>query len=118
MDPLIIGLYRDKLEMQQRLKLRFDIMMEEGLLDEIRDLKRQGASETWPGIQGIGYKEFFLAMKTGELSISQIGSLIVHNSKKYAKRQYTFFKSFENVNWIHAKEENKIIQLINDYSIK
>lgn len=116
MNPLIIGLYRDKEEMNRRLKLRFDIMMKQGLLDEIRELKNQGASEQWPGIQGIGYKEFFLAMKTGELTVSQIGDLIVNNSKKYAKRQYTFFKSFENVNWIHAEEEDKIIKLINDYS--
>ncbi len=116
MDPLVIGLYRDTDEMDKRLKLRFDIMMQQGLLDEIRDLKKNGASLDWPGIQGIGYKEFFLAMRTGEFPISKIGNLIVHNSKKYAKRQYTFFKSFENVNWICAKEELKIVDLIDSYS--
>lgn len=116
MDPLIIGLYRDNEEMQKRLKLRFDIMMEEGLLEEIRDLKQRGAKDTWPGMQGIGYNEFFLSMKTGELTISQIGQLIISNSKKYAKRQYTFFKSFDNVNWIHAKNEGKILKMITEYT--
>ena len=118
MDPLIIGLYRDKDEMSQRLKLRFDLMMDAGLLDEIRDLNRNEAKEEWPGMQGIGYKEFFIAMKTGEYSISQIGDMIVHNSKKYAKRQYTFFKSFEDVNWIHAAKEKEIIELIENYTKK
>jgi len=115
MNPLVIGLFRDKKEMDTRMKLRFNMMMERGLLDEIRNLIANGARDDWPGMQGIGYKEFFLARKTGELSISQIGDLIVSNSKKYAKRQYTFFKSFENVNWINAKEEEKVITLITDY---
>lgn len=115
MKPLIIGLFREKEEMDRRLRLRFDLMIKNGLIEEIRYLKKLGAQESWPGMQGIGYKEFFLAMKTGELSVSQIGDLIVHNSKKYAKRQYTFFKSFENVNWIDAKDEDKVITLINNY---
>lgn len=116
MKPLIIGLYREKEEMISRLQLRFDQMLSAGLLDEIRDLVRNNAQETWPGMQGIGYKEFFVAMKSGELTTSQIGDLIVFNSKKYAKRQYTFFKSFENVNWEHPKNEEKIVSLIENYS--
>jgi len=115
MDPLIIGLYREKEEMIARLKLRFTLMLEAGLLDEIKDLVKNNAQESWPGMQGIGYKEFFIAMKTGELTLSQIGELIVFNSKKYAKRQYTFFKSFENVVWKHAEKEDEIISLIGNY---
>ncbi len=118
MKPLIIGLFRDKEEMNSRLKLRFDMMMQNGLLEEMRELISNGAVEKWPGMQGIGYKEFFLAKKTGELGISQIGDLIVNNSKKYAKRQYTFFKSFEDVNWINANEEEKVLNAINNYSVK
>ncbi|MGD1821724.1 MAG: tRNA (adenosine(37)-N6)-dimethylallyltransferase MiaA [Pleomorphochaeta sp.] len=115
MNPLIIGLYREKEIMDKRLRLRFDIMMKDGLLDEIRYLVSHGANESWPGMQGIGYKEFFQAMKTGELTVAQVGDLIVHNSRKYAKRQYTFFKSFKNVNWMNAKDEKEILTKINDY---
>lgn len=118
MDPLIIGLYRDNEEMAKRLKLRVNLMLQEGLLDEIKTLIREGADASWPGMQGIGYKEFFEAMKTGEESRSQILERIVLNSKHYAKRQYTFFKSFENVNWMDAKDDEKIKILIENYLSK
>lgn len=118
MDPLIIGLYRDNEEMAKRLKLRVNLMLQEGLLDEIKTLIREGADASWPGMQGIGYKEFFEAMKTGEQSRSQILERIVLNSKHYAKRQYTFFKSFENVNWMDAKDDEKIKILIENYLSK
>lgn len=111
-NPLIIGLYRDNEEMQRRLRTRVDFMMKEGLLDEVKSLIKDGAKEDWPGMQGIGYREFFEAIKCGEISRSQILSKIVLNSKHYAKRQYTFFRSFENVNWIDASKTNEIEQLI------
>ncbi|MGH4036690.1 MAG: tRNA (adenosine(37)-N6)-dimethylallyltransferase MiaA [Sphaerochaeta sp.] len=115
MDPLIIGLYRDNEEMARRLKLRVNLMLKDGLMDEIKSLIRDGADASWPGMQGIGYKEFFEAIKTGEESRSQILERIVLNSKHYAKRQYTFFKSFENVNWMDAKDDEKIKLLIENY---
>lgn len=115
MKPLIIGLYRDKEEMKQRLISRFDYMIGQGLVEELRYLIRNGASLEWPGIQGIGYKEFFDALRTGEFSLSKIGDEIVSNSRKYAKRQYTFFKSFENVNWIYGGDTETITKTIMDY---
>jgi len=117
-EPLIIGLFREKDEMERRLRLRYSIMVEKGLIQEIRDLVNSGANDEWPGMQGIGYKEFFIAMKSGELTNSQIGDLIIKNSKQYAKRQYTFFKSFSDVNWIHASKEEEIKRMINEYFFK
>ncbi len=117
-EPLIIGLFREKEEMEKRLKLRYSIMVERGLIQEIRELINSGANEQWPGMQGIGYKEFFIAMKSGELTNTQIGDLIIKNSKQYAKRQYTFFKSFDDVNWIHASKEEEIKSIIDNYSLK
>lgn len=115
MEPLIIGLFREKEEMARRLKLRVNLMMENGLMDEIKGLLRDGAKESWPGMQGIGYREFFEAIKTGEESKTQTLDKIVLNSKHYAKRQYTFFKSFENVNWMDANNEEEIKKLILDF---
>ncbi|MBK5201491.1 MAG: tRNA (adenosine(37)-N6)-dimethylallyltransferase MiaA [Spirochaetaceae bacterium] len=112
MEPLIIGLYRDNEEMQRRLRVRVDLMIKEGLLEEVRRLIREGAKEDWPGMQGIGYREFFEAIKNGETSRSEILSKIVLDSKHYAKRQYTFFRSFENVNWIEASKTQEIESLI------
>ncbi len=112
MDPLIIGLYRDNEEMHRRLRVRVDLMMKEGLLDEVKRLIREGAKEDWPGMQGIGYREFFEAIKSGENSRSQTLAKIVLDSKHYAKRQYTFFRSFKNVNWMEASNTEEIENLI------
>lgn len=115
MDPLVIGLFRDKDEMDARLRKRVDLMMTDGLIDEVKGLIKDGAKESWPGMQGIGYKEFFEAIKSGEESKSQTLEKIVLNSKHYAKRQYTFFRSFENVNWMNANNKDEIIKLIYDF---
>lgn len=112
MNPLIIGLYRDNEEMQKRLRVRVELMMKEGLLEEVKRLIREGAKEDWPGMQGIGYREFFEAIKNGETSRSEILAKIVLDSKHYAKRQYTFFRSFENVNWIEASKTQEIENLV------
>ena len=115
MNPLIIGLKRSPEEMERRMRLRFSLMMEAGLLDEVRKLIREGAKPDWPGMQGIGYREFFSAIENGEDSLSSIGDAIVRNSRLYAKRQLTFFKSFANVHWIDAENEEEVIKLVNSY---
>lgn len=103
-DPLIIGLVRDKEELYDRIRLRVDIMFKEGLLDEIRALMRMGAEASWPGMQGIGYREFFSLPAEGECSIETIKAAIVRNSRLYAKRQLTFFRSFSDVVWLSPSE--------------
>ncbi len=116
MRPLIIGLQRDWEELKQRIELRVRQMFEQGLLEEIRGLVRMGARDSWPGMQGIGYQEFFRAMRGGELSIHGISSQIVRDSRLYAKRQNTFFKSFTDVRWMHPEDEDGIRKLVDEYS--
>jgi tRNA dimethylallyltransferase len=115
MEPLVIGLYRSKEEMDQRMRLRFSMMMEAGLLEEIGRLRREGADPRWPGMQGIGYREFFSAMESGEYSISQIGDEIVRDSRLYAKRQLTFFRSFCDTEWVHADDMGRVLSLVKTY---
>ena len=115
MNPLVIGLYRDGDELKQRIALRVAQMFSEGLVEEIRHLIDMGADESWPGLQGIGYKEFFQARKSGEASLSMVGTQIERNSRLYAKRQMTFFKSFADVTWMNPKDKKPILELIEAY---
>ncbi len=115
MQPLIIGLERNWEELKRRIELRVDMMFDMGLIDEIRKLLALGATEQWPGMQGIGYQEFFRAMKGGELSVGGIAQQIVRNSRLYAKRQYTFFRSFADVQWMHPQDEAAISRLVGEY---
>lgn len=115
MKPLILGLWREGDELKQRIALRVGQMFAEGLVDEIRRLVEMGASESWPGLQGIGYKEFFQARKSGEASLSMVREQIDRNSRFYAKRQMTFFKSFASVHWMNPKDKREILSLIEGY---
>lgn len=115
MKPLIIGLDRDRNELYERIDKRVDIMFDEGLVDEIKKLCKMGASLAWPGIGGIGYREFFDAKISGEASIKIIKDNIKSASRHYAKRQLTFFKSFDNVVWIHPDDKDKLKTILDNY---
>ena len=115
MKPLIIGLVREQEELHRRIALRVGQMFDEGLEDEIRRLVAMGADGSWPGLVGIGYREFFTALATGEYTRTMIAEEIVRNSRAYAKRQMTFFKSFADAQWFDAADIGPIITAIEDY---
>lgn len=115
MRPLVIGLSRQSEILRRRLNLRVQAMFDEGLVDEIRSLLRMGAESWWPGLQGIGYREFFQAMEHGEWSHSIIADQIERNSRFYAKRQMTFFKSFTDAKWFDPEDKSSILNEIERY---
>ena len=115
MKPLIIGLDRYRDELYRRIDLRVDIMFREGLVDEIKSLMKMGASSFWLGMGAIGYREFLEAMESGEHSLSLISDRIKTASRRYAKRQITFFSSFSDVHWIHPDDTSALKKLLDDY---
>ena len=108
--PLILGLERERAELYSRVDQRVDEMFEAGFIDEIKQCYEHGLEETDPGMKGIGYKEFFLMNRRGDISISDTRDLIKMNSRRYAKRQITFFKSLPDVKWFHPDD----VELIRD----
>ncbi|MGH0054480.1 MAG: tRNA (adenosine(37)-N6)-dimethylallyltransferase MiaA [Sphaerochaetaceae bacterium] len=115
MHPLVIGLVRESNLLHRRLSKRIAMMFDEGLEEEIRGLLRMGAEYWWPGLQGIGYKEFFQAMEHGEWSRSIVADQIERNSRFYAKRQMTFFRSFAEVKWMDPADEKEILTEVERY---
>ena len=107
-DFVIIGLKREKKELEERIRKRVDIMFESGALREMKALLSMGADPSWPGMQGIGYREWFYAMESGEVNISIIKDMIIRSSIKYAKRQMTFFSSFSDTLWFSPNDIEKI----------
>lgn len=114
-DFLVIGLVRDKAILDERIEKRVDIMFDMGLYEEMKKLIEMGADSSWPGMQGIGYKEFITALESGETSIDLIKKDIVKNSRQYAKRQMTFFKSFKNVHFVDPENIPAVEKLVNDF---
>ncbi len=112
---LIIGLQRPREELYERINQRVDIMIEEGLLDEFKELYAKGLNPTDPGMKGIGYREFFLMMAAGCWSLEKLKDEIRQNSRRYAKRQITFFNSFDNVLWINPTEKLRLKEIVNRF---
>ena len=107
-DFVIIGLKREKKELEDRIRKRVDIMFDSGAVREMKALLSMGADLSWPGMQGIGYREWFNAMESGEVNISIIKDMIIRSSIKYAKRQMTFFSSFSDTLWFSPNDTKEI----------
>ena len=115
MRPLILEIVRDKEQLHERIRQRIAQMFADGLVDEIRSLRRMHASLEWPGIGGIGYAEFFHAFDEGCLPLSAIAAQIERNTKAYAKRQMTFFRSFSDSIRIDADDIEGVRTVVEDY---
>lgn len=106
---LIIGLDMDREKLYERINLRVDLMMKAGLLEEVRALYDAGIRDV-QSIKAIGYKELY-AYFDGLVTIEEAIEQIKQNSRRYAKRQLTYFRNKMDISWI-GNDWNKIISLI------
>ncbi len=96
---LLIGLTRNRSLLYQRINKRVETMLEQGLLDEVNALKNIGLDDSFQSMQGIGYKEV-LGYLNGHVAYSDMVEELKQNTRHYAKRQMTWFKRYEDMNWI------------------
>lgn len=99
-EPEITGLMRDREVLYDRINKRVDIMMEKGLIDEVSELIKMGIDENSTSMQAIGYKEI-IEYLDGKTSLSDAVDKIKRESRRYAKRQLTWFKRNEKIHWIN-----------------
>lgn len=97
-DPIMVCLTRDREELYDRINKRTDLLMEAGLLDEIKNLLKLGLTSESISMKGIGYKEL-IGYLEGDYSLDEAISLIKRNSRRLAKRQITWFKRYEDMKW-------------------
>lgn len=97
----VIGVtYKDRAKLYERIEKRIDIMLENGLLDEAK----KHFEESYCGAkQAIGHKEFYKYF-SGEESLDEAVSRLKTETRRYAKRQLTWFNKRTDVNWIYADE--------------
>jgi tRNA dimethylallyltransferase len=94
---LKIALTRDRKELYRMIEKRVESMIARGLLEEVRNLLSLNPSET--PLQAIGYKELAGHLR-GEYSLDEAVALIKRNTKRYAKRQFTWFRKEEALQWV------------------
>ena len=111
-DPVWIGLdFENRSDLYNRIDRRVEVMLEMGLLKEIEDLLSSGISEKATAMQAIGYKEFVDAM-AGRCSIESAVQQVQQSSRRYAKRQLTWFRRNEKMNWIIRRPETSAEEIM------
>jgi len=102
---LIFILNMDRDELYRRIDARVDNMISQGLIEEVKSLKNMGYNENLISMQGLGYKEIFWYLDN-KISYEEAVNIIKRDTRHYAKRQITWFKSIKEAIWLPAGKEN------------
>ncbi len=104
--PLYIGLTRERHELYARVNQRVDLMIEEGLVDEVGGLLRAYPNQP-TALQALGYKEIAYYLQ-GEMTLPEAVELLKRDTRRYAKRQLSWFKRNKQIHWFNRTEIDDI----------
>jgi tRNA dimethylallyltransferase len=115
---LVVGVARDRAELAARIDGRVDAMMAAGLEAEVAALASTGCGPGDPGMQAIGYREFFDPESGGgpggaAADLGAVAAAIKRDTRRYAKRQMTFFKALPGIRWI-GPSADELARLLRD----
>ncbi len=113
MEFLVLALTCPREELYEKINSRVGKMIECGLIDEVKKLKRQGLTKADQSMNAIGYKEI-LSYLDGEINLDEAVNLIKQHTRNYAKRQMTFIRSL-NCKQVLRTDETKIIKMVEEF---
>lgn len=103
----------ERAHLYERINLRVEQMMKDGLLEEVKHLQNKGYNRNMVSMQGLGYKEI-LAYLDGECTLDEAVAVIKRDTRHFAKRQITWFRREKDVIWLNKQEfdynEDKILE--------
>ena len=111
--PVYFGIQYDRKKLYERINIRAEKMWSEGLIEETEKILKMGYSPELNSLNSVGYKECIAFLK-GELSAEEALEKMKQNTRRYAKRQLTWFRKLDNINWLAGdsmKIANKILNL-------
>ncbi len=124
---LPIGLKRERATLYHRINARVDEMMQKGLVSEVQSLWKQGLNDQMNAFHTIGIQELLQdsavqetwkrGEKLGSLKLAELTSLIKRNTRRYAKRQESFFTRFQDITWYdlgREEEEQRLVRWVCD----
>jgi len=110
-DFCILGTELERAALYRRIDARVDAMMEAGLLDEVEALLREGISPEAQAMQGIGYKELVPVLTQARMP-KDAAAEIKRNSRRYAKRQLTWFRRDDTIHWLDMARDGAYTQAL------
>jgi len=112
---ILFGIRMDREKLYNRINKRVDEMIEKGLVDEVKRLLEMGYDKCSIAMQGLGYKEILWYLK-GEANLSEVIELLKRDTRRYAKRQMTWFNSIKDIIWLDINDDyTEAIKKIIDY---
>ena len=96
-----IGITRPRAELYERINTRSDHMMSAGLLDEVKSLRK---FKSYPSLRTVGYRELFDYLD-GKTDLAEATELIKRNTRRYAKRQLTWWARDNSINWVNKESD-------------
>ena len=99
-----IGIALDREILKDRINERVDIMIEQGLVEEVKKLREMGYTGNLKPMQSIGYKEVNQFLD-GEIDLNEAVELIKRDTKRFAKRQMTWLRKDEEINWFEKNND-------------
>ena len=106
----------ERSRLYERIDRRVDLMMEQGLLEEVRALRERGVRKDSTAMQGLGYKELY-AYLDGEYPLDEAVRIIKRDTRHFAKRQITWFKREKNVVWADRSVIGQDDEKLADYML-
>lgn len=107
---LLFGLNWERQKLYERINKRTDIMLGNGLIEEVERLVKMGYDKGTTAMQGIGYKEVLDYIK-GERTLDETAYIMKQSTRRYAKRQMTWFRRMKEIKWINVDENSDFRQL-------
>lgn len=107
------GLNWDRGILYNRIEDRVDEMISKGLVEEVDSILKMGYSETLNSLNSVGYKEIIAHLKN-EVSLDEAISLIKRNTRRYAKRQLTWFRKDKRIRWFDVKNGLDLVNIKNE----
>ena len=111
---LKIGLTCDRDVLFQRINKRTQLMVEQGLEQEVRMLLERGFHAQLKSMQAIGYRHMVNYLP-GKWSFAKTLELLARDTRHYAKRQYTWFKKDQKIRWFQSAQRDEIFRYITTY---
>tara|TARA_R110001632_G_scaffold76417_4_gene173370 strand:+ start:7277 stop:8194 length:918 start_codon:yes stop_codon:yes gene_type:complete len=103
-DTLVFGLQRDRQNLYDRINQRVDNMIDEGLAEETQKVLEMGYSKDLQPLNAVGYREI-IAVLEGKMELDKAVEKIKTQTRRYAKRQLTWFKRWDFIEWLPADEK-------------
>ncbi len=117
---VMIGFTMDRAKLYSRINKRVDIMIDEGLVDEVKMLMDMGYTKDLTSMQAIGYKEIINYLE-GNMDLYETIEVLKRNTRRFAKRQLTWFKRDDRIKWINVDKFDSIDAIskyLADYILK